>query len=226
MFAYERLIFPAQSLTVLKQWLLWVCYCFGLIGICCLVAQRSGKNNETGENVFSAIRERPFRFLKSASLFFVVLIFAYLALCSIIAAIAILQMRTQIPFAPWEATCLSFVAAGLVSAVLVRWAFTVPVVVLNGLSFRRAMTVSDRLTDYRTIALWALLMESELTGYMALVGPSYVLFHLHVQPSAFTYYTGEAIAVLLSVMTQAPFMIAIGLVLAGSGASLAADSQS
>ncbi|MBV9435920.1 MAG: hypothetical protein JOZ44_07695 [Acidobacteria bacterium] len=95
-----------------------------------------------------------------------------------------------------------------------RWAFTVPVAILKNVSFWSALKFSDRLSDYCSLQLWLLIIESEALGYLALIAPSYILFYLHVPETALTYYGREAAALFLYAIAQAPLMIAIGLVLA------------
>ena len=209
---FQRLMIPVQLLSIVKQWWLWACYCFALIGICTLIGNiYEGK---TDENVFTPIREHPGRFLKSVTLFFGMLVVAYGALVVIIIGITDIQLRFTSKFPGWESPLVAFVGIGLVSAVLVRWAFTVPLVTLLGLPFRRALAVSDRVTDHRTVALWVLIVESEVSGYLALNAPSWALSHLRVDPTMLSYYGSYAAALILSALTQAPLMVAVGLVLA------------
>jgi hypothetical protein len=219
LWAYERIWMPMQALIILRQWFTWVCYSFALIGICSLVIDVAEGTQQFGASVFFAIRERPLRFLGSTTLFFGVLIMAYFAMTFLMTflmfGIDAVQRAGHIELPmPWETWIVVFVAIALVSAVIVRWAFAVPLSVLHGIPFGTAMKASDRLTDYRMLALWRLVMESEIMGYLALVVPSYLLFYMHVQRTPFTYYVGEAAAIFFSAITQAPLMVGIGLVLA------------
>src|SRR3954469_6870482 len=92
--------------------------------------------------------------------------------------------------------------------------FAVPLTTLQGLRFRRALAESDHMTDNRALALWLLILESEVAGYLTLMLPSWTLVYLNVPPTKFSYYAADAIALVLSAMSQAPLMIAVGLVLA------------
>lgn len=208
--AYERASMPLQLLITLKQWFLWVCYCFALIGICKLVSSLTAAEPESEESVFAAIRERPFRFLKVATLFFLVLVLAFGLVMVIDFGMVELQFRAHFRWNPYLGTLLSTL---LVSAVIVRWAFAVPLAVLRGLPFGMAMRASDRLTDNRTFPLWSLVVESEVSGYIALIAPSWILYYLRAPQTQVTYYGNLAAAILLSAMTQAPLMIGLGLVL-------------
>lgn len=208
--AYERLSMPLQLLITLKQWFLWVCYCFALIGICKLVSDLNNAEPKSGESVFAAIRDRPFRFLQVVTLFFVVLMLAFAVVMFINFGMVELQFRAHFRWNPYLGALLPIL---LVSAVIVRWAFAVPLAVLRDLPFGVAMRASDRLTDNRTLPIWSLLIESEISGYLALIVPSWILFYLHAPQKQFTYYASLAASILLSAMTQAPLMIGLGLVL-------------
>lgn len=213
--AYERLWLPMQLLFILKQWFLWICYCFALIGICKLVKDRTEEEHPAETSVFSTIRDRPVRFISSATWFFGVLILGYVGITFVISGIVIIQTRAHIPYRmPWETWTVAFGTIALVSAVIVRWAFAVPLAVLNNLPFAAAMRWSDQLSNYRMLSLWALVMESEITGYLALIAPSYARVYLHLPATAFTYYSGEAVSILLTALTQAPLMVGIALVIA------------
>jgi hypothetical protein len=215
LWAYERIWMPMQALMILKHWFTWVCYSFALTGICSLVIDVPEGARQFGASVFFPIRERPLRFLGSTTLFFGVLVMAHFAMTFLIFGIGAVQRAGHIELPmPWETWIVVFVAIALVSAVIVRWAFAVPLSVLHGLPFGTAMKASDRLTDYRMLAMWHLVMESEIMGYLALIVPSYLLFYMHVPRTPFTYYSGEAAAILFSAITQAPLMVGIGLVLA------------
>lgn len=222
LWAYERASIPLQLLITLKQWFIWVCYCFALIGVCNLVRNLTAGEHESQENVFAAIRERPFRFLKAATLFFGMLVLAFAIV--VLISTRMIDVALHFHWGPWSALLASYLSMGLVSAVIVRWAFAVPLAVLDDLPFGMAMRSSDRLTDNRTFPLWSLAMESEITGYLALIAPTYILFYLHVQRTAFIYYAELAVALFLSAMTQAPLMIGVGLVLAKHNKDKSSDS--
>lgn len=124
----------------------------------------------------------------------------------------------QLPM-PWEIWVPVFLATALVAAVIARWAFAIPLTMLQDMSFAAAMRRSDQLSDYRTLAIWALILESEIAGYLALIAPAYIRFYMHIPPTAVTYYAEQAAALPLSAITQAPLMIAVGLVLANGDAN-------
>ena len=227
--AYTRLMLPITALSLFKQWFLWTCYCFALVGICNLVGdtvkcdeksfrgpqQLPAVANPNDMTVFSNIRERPFRFLSSATLFFGLLIVGFIAMLVLALGFNEIIERAHISIRSfWATILLTFYALALVSAVIVRWAFTVPVAILKNVSFWSALKFSDRLSDYCSLQLWLLIIESEALGYLALIAPSYILFYLHVPETALTYYGREAAALFLYAIAQAPLMIAIGLVLA------------
>ena len=213
--AYELLMLPMQLWLILKQWFLWICYCFAIIGICNFVRDYSVEEDRSSIGVFSTIRDRPVRFLSSATLFFGVLVLAFAGMMFILTGIVEIQQRAHIPYAGARENWVSTLGAiALISAVLVRWAFAVPVAVLKDLPFSAAMRLSDQLTNHRMLQLWALAMESEVAGYFALIAPSYVLFYLHLPLTPFNYYCGEAAAILLSAVSQTPLMLAIAIVLA------------
>ena len=211
MIGFERLMIPIQLLVFLKQWFSWTCYCFALIGICELV-RRSQRHDENHlQSVFVPIREEPFRFLKSGFLSFLLLAIAFFAMMVIMIGITVLQMRPHIALIPWENVLVVFIGIALVSVVLVRWVFVVPLVTMDGLSFRRAMTMSDRMTDHHTLALWGLVLESEIAGYLTLVAPVYAVSYLRVKPTMVTGYISQGTGLLLFAMTQAPLMIGVAL---------------
>lgn len=211
--AFQRLMIPVQLLTALKQWWLWACYCFALVGICALIENLSEEGGANG-SAFASIREHPGRFLKCVSLSFGMLMIAYGAMLVIIIGIYDIQSRFAHTFPRWEDALVALIGVGSVSAVLVRWIFAVPLATLHGFSFGRAIALSDRMTDTRALALWALILESEVAGYFALQAPSWALFYLKIPPTTLIYYASYAASLLLSAMTQAPLMIAVGLVLA------------
>jgi len=154
MIGFERLMIPIQLLVFLKQWFSWTCYCFALIGICELV-RRSLRHDENHlQSVFVPIREEPYRCLKSGFLSFLLLAIAFFAIMVITIGITVLPMRQHIALIPWENVLVGFMGIALVSGVLVRWVFVIPLVTIDGLSFRRAMTLRDRMTDHHTLALW------------------------------------------------------------------------
>ena len=134
-----------------------------------------------------------------------------------------LEPRAWSKWAVWFA---QFLPMALVSGVIVRWAFAVPLAVLQDLPFGVAMRASDGLSDNRTFPLWSLVMESEITGYIALIAPNYILFYLHLPQTVFTYYAALAAALFLSAMTQAPLMIGLGLVLAKNNEDKGGDTLS
>jgi len=212
-FAYARLMMPVTLLGLLKQWSIWVCYCFAAVGICRLAANAIGRKDPDGR-VFSVIREHPARFLKSSTLFFGMLLIAFLVMFFLIIRITDIQLQAHLHVPGWEGPVVGFIGIALVSAVLVRWIFAVPLVTLLGVSFRKALTLSDRITDYRALALWALILESEVMGYCALQLPGWVLGYLNVESTMFSYYATLGTALLLAAMSQAPLMIAVGLVMA------------
>jgi len=209
---FERLMIPMQAVHLLKQWCLWTAYCFALIGICTLVADLKNQTTDNG-SVFTPIREHPGRFLKSATLFFGMLVIAFGMMMMIIFGITDVQIQIGLAVPRWESPLVGFIAIALVSAVLVRWIFAVPLTTLQGLRFRRALAESDHMTDNRALALWLLILESEVAGYLTLMVPSWTLVYLNVPPTKFSYYAADAIALVLSAMSQAPLMIAVGLVL-------------
>ena len=211
---FERLMIPIQLLTFLKQWLSWTCYCFALIGICELVRRSQQQDENDLQSVFFPIREKPFQFLKSGFLFFVLLVIAFFAMTVIIVGITDLQVRWRIALIQWENVLVGFIGIALVSAVLVRWTFVVPLMTIDGLSFRRAMTMSDRMTDDHALALWRLVLESEIAGYLILLVPGYVLYYLRVRPTVLTGYVREGAGLVLFALSQAPLMIGVGLLFA------------
>lgn len=126
--AYEELMLPLQALFALKQWFIWACYCFALIGICRLVELHAkGGSVETSENIFAPIREHPFTFLKSVTLFFLILALGYAAMMIMVAGSMNIAGRFGVRkfSGPWITPIWVFVPLGFVSAVLVRWAFAV-----------------------------------------------------------------------------------------------------
>jgi len=209
---YQRLMLPVTLLNLLKQWSLWVCYCFAAVGICVLISEII-RDQQAHESAFATIRENPIRFLKSSSLFFGILLIAFWAMTVIIMGITDIQLRAHLKVPAWESPLVGLIGIALVSAVLVRWVFAVPLVAVHGLSFGKALRVSDLITDYRAVALWTLILESEVTGYYGWKLPWWALGYLKVEPTMFSYYATYGTAILLAAMSQAPLMIAVGLVL-------------
>jgi len=209
---YQRLMLPVTLLNLLKQWSLWACYCFAAVGICVVVSNIS-RDQEADESAFATIREHPTRFLKASSLFFGMLVIAFLFMTIFIARITDFQQSAHLKVPAWESPLVGILAFALVSSVLVRWIFAVPLVSIHGLSFRKALKISDRITDYRALALWTLILESEVTGYYAWKLPWWAFSHLHAEATMFSYYATYGTAILLAAMSQAPLMIAVGLVM-------------
>ena len=212
-FGYARLMLPVTLLNLLKQWSLWVCYCFAAVGICAVVS-KTIRDQDGNESAFATIRENPIRFLRASSLFFGMLVIAFLVMILIITRVTDFQVHAHLNVPIWESPLVGLLGIALVSAVLVRWIFAVPLVSVHAFSFRKALKVSDRMTDYRALALWALILESEVAGYCALTLPWWVLRYLNVEPTMFSYYATYATALLLAALSQGPLMIAVGLVLA------------
>lgn len=218
-FGFERLMLPVTLLELLKQWSLSICYCFAAVGVCAFVARTSQNGNHDRLNAFAAIREHPTRFLNAATLFFGILIIGFVVMFIISNGLVNIAVRARLDVPSWGFMLTVFIIFAFVAAVLVRWIFAVPLATLRGLSFWNALKLSDRITDNRAFALWALVVESEVSGYYAWHLPWWALRRLIWEPTTFSYWATYGTALLLAAMSQAPLMIAVGLVMTSCEAS-------
>ncbi|HWH56838.1 MAG TPA: hypothetical protein VN682_04350 [Terriglobales bacterium] len=211
----ETAALPLQAWFLLKQWLIWICYCFALVGVCVLVARMKDLNASSYGSEFSVIREHPANFLKSATLFFLVLAIAFVGMIMIVTGTTELQLQFKIPFFIYESPVVWILSMALISAVIVRWILAVPIATLIGLPFRKALRLSDQLTDGVSIPLWICVMESEIVGYIAAILPFW-LAAIVLSGASLTkpeYYIIEVFSFISFALSQAPLMISIGLIL-------------
>jgi hypothetical protein len=212
----ETAILPVQAWFLLKQWLIWICYCFAAVGVCVLVKRyRSGMEAGSYTSEFTIVREHPGYFLKSATLFFLMLILGFLCMMIIGAGLMDLQDQFKIAVFPNQSIVLGFLSFALLSAVMVRWVLAVPLATLQGVSFRKALRASDRLTDGISIQLWTCIMESEIAGYIAVRLPFWIAA-LALRGASLTksqYYIVEIFSFFAFALAQAPLLISIGLIL-------------
>jgi len=164
---YAGQVFELEVLTDFKYVVQWLCYCFAFVAICYAVHKVRDGEQPGVADCNNVVRERPGRFLASA-LVLSLIVWLGIILTSVLALpLFSLQHRLHIAWGRKETIWVTYALLVLVTPVIVRFAFTVPVAVMEDLPVIAALKRADRLSDWRILPLTRLVIESEVAGFVA-----------------------------------------------------------
>jgi len=164
---YNKALFEVSALNWFRYLIQWLCYCFAFVALCCAVKRLREGEEPRPADCNNIVRERTGRFLFSALALLAIVGLGFAAAMMLFFAVTQVQARHHITLTRNQLMWLGLFFFVLVTPVVVRFAFTVPLAVMEDLPVRAALKRSDRLSDWRIMALTRLVIESEVAGFLA-----------------------------------------------------------
>jgi len=164
---YNKALFEMSALNQFRYLVHWLCYCFAFVAICVAVQKLHAGEEPRPADCNNVVRERPTRFLVSSVVLLLIVSLGVGTMILLYFPLSQVQRHFHITLGGNETIWIGFLLVALVTPVLVRLAFTVPLAVTEDLPIRAALKRSDRLSDWRILALTRLVIESEVAGFVA-----------------------------------------------------------